>query len=304
MKKAKGTLHHLHSVSALHNMLNLKKPTHPLVSVIDLGTIASSVQETEQSLLYGFYSIALKKNFDAKIRYGQQYYDFHEGVMTFVAPQQVIHVEANSPTKVEGFMLIVHPDFFNSYPLAAKIKEYGFFSYAIHEALHLSSVEEKMVFDMMKNIDKEISSLVIDVFTQDLIVSHIELLLNYCNRFYNRQFITRRTANTDILIKLEQLLDKHFKSNGTQIPTVQYIASELNLSPNYLSDMLRVQTGQSTQQHIQNKMIDIAKEKLTTTNLSVSEIAYELGFEHVQSFNRLFKSKTNQSPLEYKQSFN
>lgn len=304
MKKAKRTLHHIHSVSALHSMLSLKKPTHPLVSVIDLSTITTSVQEIEQSLSYGFYSIALKRNFEGKVRYGQQYYDFHEGVMTFIAPQQVIHLEGDSPTKVEGFMLIVHPDFFHSYSLAAKIKEYGFFSYATHEALHLSSAEEEMVLDMMKNIDKEISSPVIDAFTQDLIVSHLELLLNYCNRFYNRQFITRRTANTDILIKLEQLLDQHFKSQQPEMPTVQYIASQLNLSPNYLSDMLRVQTGQSTQQHIQNKMIDIAKEKLTTTNLSVSEIAYELGFEYVQSFNRLFKGKTNQSPLEYRQSFN
>jgi AraC family transcriptional activator of pobA len=285
-------------------MLNLKKPTHPLVSVIDLSTVSTSVQEIEQTLSYGFYSIAVKKNFQGKVRYGQQYYDFHEGVMSFVAPQQVMHLTIDHPPKMDGLMLIIHPDFFNNYPLATRIKEYGFFSYAIHEALHLSSAEEGMVLEMMKNIEREVSSPVMDGFTQDLIVSYIELLLNYSNRFYHRQFLTRRTANADILVRLEQLLDGHFTSRPAEMPTVQSVASQLNLSPNYLSDMLRVQTGQSTQQHIQNKMIAIAKEKLTTTNLSVSEIAYGLGFEHVQSFNRMFKSKTNQSPLEYKHLFN
>jgi AraC family transcriptional activator of pobA len=304
MSKATKPLHHLESVSALHSLLSLKKPTHPLVSVLDLSTVATPVHEIEQALSYGFYTIALKRNFEGKVRYGQQYYDFHEGVMSFIAPQQVLHLGPDSPTQVEGVMLIVHPDFFQSYALAAKIKEYGFFSYATHEALHLSSAEEEMVLDMMKNIDKEISSPVMDAFTQDLIVAHVELLLQYCNRFYHRQFLTRRTANTDLLIKLEHLLDQHFKSQPAEMPTVQALAGQLNLSPNYLSDMLRVQTGQSTQQHIQNKMLEVAKEKLTTTNLSVSEIAYGLGFEHVQSFNRLFKGKTHQSPLEYRQSFN
>jgi AraC family transcriptional activator of pobA len=162
MSKATKPLHHLESVSALHSLLSLKKPTHPLVSVLDLSTVATPVHEIEQALSYGFYTIALKRNFEGKVRYGQQYYDFHEGVMSFIAPQQVLHLGPDSPTQVEGVMLIVHPDFFQSYALAAKIKEYGFFSYATHEALHLSSAEEEMVLDMMKNIDKEISSPVME----------------------------------------------------------------------------------------------------------------------------------------------
>jgi AraC family transcriptional regulator, transcriptional activator of pobA len=193
-----------------------------------------------------------------------------------------------------------------SYPLAKKIKEYGFFSYVANEALHLSEKEKETVLSIFKIIDEELNSR-IDDFSQDVIISQIELLLNYSNRFYKRQFITRKGINNDLLQKLEAILDDCFndeKSLMEGIPTVQFLSAKLNISPSYLSDMLRSLTGQNAQQHIHNKLIDKAKEKLSTTDLSVSEIAYQLGFEHPQSFSRLFKTKTTLSPLEFRASFN
>lgn len=294
------------SVSAMHKYVNLKGPTHPLVSVINLADIEHNPAHIGQSLTYHFYSVAIKKNVEGKVRYGQQYYDFDEGMMTFVAPHQVISIDKHTPIKMDGLMLMIHPDFFQNYPLARRIKEYGFFSYSVHEALHLSPDEEETVAQLMQNIERE-GRKSIDVFTQDLMVSSIDLLLNYCNRFYNRQFITRKVASHDIDSKLERLLDDYFESDQLAItgpPSVEFVAEALHLSPNYLSDMLRSHTGQNTQQHIQHKVLDKAKEALTTTALSVSEIAYQLGFAHPQSFTKLFKSKTNFSPLAYRQSFN
>ena len=293
------------SISKVHQMLNLKKPANPLVSVIDLADTNIGAEEIERSLAYNFYSVALKKNCEG-FRYGQQHYDFDEGVMSFIAPQQVMHLDEAVHPKPEGIMLIVHPDFLTSHPLAATIASYGFFSYATHEALHLSETEEKLIADILSNIRREIVSS-IDSFTQDLIVSHIDLLLKYCDRFYNRQFITRKMANNDLLIKFEAQLNSCFNEENLVekgLPTVQYLASQLNLSPNYLTDMLRALTGQSTQQHVQNKIIERSKTMLSTTDLSVSEIAYSLGFDYPQSFQRLFKSLTKTSPLEYRNSFN
>lgn len=304
--KAKANMpYEITSISVLHNLLGLKKAAHPLVSVINLEELEGRVIQ-EENILYNFYSISVKKNFGGKIKYGQQYYDFDEGVMTFVAPQQVLNVEGTAPMYMDGYMLVVHPDFFRTYPLAAKIREYGFFAYAVNEALHLSDTEEQLIVDMMKNLGREIA-LSIDVFTQDLIVSHIELLLNYCNRSYNRQFITRKPANDQVVIPLEELLEQYFNDEelmASGMPTVQYVSQQLHFSPNYLSDMLRSTTGQTTQQHIHNKLIEKAKNLLTTTSLSVSEIAYRLGFGYPQSFNKLFKNKEHISPLKFRQSFN
>lgn len=206
-------------------------------------------------------------------------------------------------TAIKGIWLVVHPDFLRSYPLGKKIKEYGFFSYAVHEALHLSDKEEVMINSLMTTIEQEYYS-PIDGFSQDVMVSQIELMLNYCNRFYNRQFITRKNANSDLLVKLEEVLSHYFDAQQSGLPTVKYVAGQLNVSPHYLSDMLRSTTGQNAQQHIHNTLIEKAKEVLTTTPLSVSEIAYQLGFEYPQSFSKLFKTKTNVSPLEYRRQFN
>jgi len=201
---------------------------------------------------------------------------------------------------------LIHPDFFGGYPLAKKIKQYGFFSYSTNETLHLSEKEKATILSIFNIIEEELNSR-IDDFSQDVIVSQIELLLNYANRFYKRQFITRKAVSNDLLQKLEDVLEDYFsneKSLSQGIPTVQYLSEHLNISPSYLSDMLRSLTGQNAQHHIHNKLIEKAKEKLSTTSLSVSEVAYELGFEHPQSFSKLFKIKTNLSPLEFRRSFN
>lgn len=306
MKKETHHPYIINSISELHRLLELPKPEHPLVSVINLTDVNCRLDERFGSFVYNFYSICIKKNFTGKLKYGQSYYDFDEGVMTFFSPGQVISTVTPDDMALAGCWLVIHPDFIQNYQLARTIKEYGFFTYAVHEALHLSDKEETLVTGIMKNIELEYRS-VIDGYSQDVIVSHIDLLLNYANRFYNRQFLTRKKASHELLASLEELLSDYFnheKVHELGLPTVQYISDSLHVSPTYLSDMLRKLTGQSTQQHIHNKLIEKAKESLTTTSLSVSEIAYQLGFEYPQSFNKLFKSKVNVSPLAFRQSFN
>lgn len=293
------------SISEYHVFNKLAKPTHPLVSVINFRDIMPD-RPLPNSITYNFFSVNLKKDFNGKVKYGQRYYDFDEGVMSFYAPRQVITLEGDFIKIPAGYTLIIHPDFLQGHNLATKINEYGFFSYASHEALHLSDREEEIIENIFENLRQEINSLT-DIHTQEVVLSHIDLLLSYCNRFYNRQFITRKTANNTLVAQMEALLGKYFESEQMSklgLPTVQYIAGQLNVSASYLGDMLRYHTGINTQQHIQNKIIDKAKELLTTTNHSVAEIAYQIGFEHPQSFNKLFKSKTNLSPLQYRQSFN
>lgn len=295
------------SISELHRFLCLPKPMHPLISVFNFDEVKLDAETILDTITTGFYVVALKKDCaGGKCKYGGNYYDFDEGIMYFIAPFQVLRFEDVLLNGVSGFVLVIHPDFLQGYPLASKIKEYGYFSYLSNEALHLSDKEEKSIMDIIGNISRETATN-IDAFTQDLLVANIDLLLKYCDRFYNRQFLTRKKVNSDLLSRLEQLLDEYFKSDLLSqqgIPTVQHVARELHLSPNYLSDMLRVQTGQSTQQHIQNRLIEKAKELLSTTAMSVSEIAYYLGFEYPQSFHRLFKSRTSLAPLEFRESFN
>lgn len=306
MKKETGVPYKFESLSDFHRMLGLPKPMHPLISLVNNtdGKITSGAGFPEQFILT-FYKISYKPNLLGKFKYGQHYYDFDEGGLFFVSPNQVTGTSEKN-VDFTGFTLFVHPDFFLGYSLAKKIRQYGFFSYAATEVLHLSDAEKATIIAVAKIIDEELNSR-IDDFSQDVIISQIELLLNYANRFYKRQFITRKAVNNDLLEKLEEILDGYFAGNKPRaqgIPTVQYLSEKLNLSPNYLSDMLRSLTGQNGQQHIHSKLIEKAKEKLSTTNLSISEIAYELGFEHSQSFSTLFKTKTNLSPLEFRRSFN
>lgn len=306
MRKETNSPYTINSISELHRLLVLPKPEHPLVSVINLSEIKCYSDNSLSSVIYNFYSVCNKKDFNGKMKYGQNYYDFDEGTMTFFSPGQVISTVVSEDISLSGWWLVIHPDFIRNYPLSKTIKNYGYFSYAVNEALHLSEKEEAMIALTMQNILQEYNS-VIDSYSQDVIISHIELLLNYSNRFYNRQFITRKNAGNDLLIKLEGLLSDYFNSDKVLkkgLPTVQYISEKLNISSNYLSDMLRSLTGQNTQQHIHNKLIEKAKELITTTSLSVSEIAYQLGFEYPQSFSKLFKSKTAVSPLEFRHSFN
>ena len=296
----------VNSISELYRLLGLPKPKHPLISLIRLEDASSPIFDASTSLTLDFYTISMKRNMKGKFKYGQHYYDFDEGVLALMSPGQIISTDNTDNEEATGWWLVFHPDFIRNYPLGRTIKEYGFFSYAVNEALHLSEEEEKMMEGIMKNIQKEYQSS-IDQYSQDVMVSHLELLLNYSNRFYNRQFITRKTASNDLLVKLEDLLSDYFNDDKPielGLPTVQFVSEKLNLSSNYMSDMLKNLTGQTTQQHIHNKLIEKAKETLTTTNLTVSEIAYQLGFEQPQSFNKLFKNKTNFSPLEYRNSFN
>jgi len=295
------------SISTLHQFLGLKKPANPLISVFNFDDVKLEPETILGAITTDFYVIALKKDCaGGKCRYGQQYYDFDEGTMYFIAPHQVLQFDDILLDKVRGFVLVVHPDFLHGYGLASHIKEYGYFSYTANEALHLSEKEEKTIFDIIANIEQEID-FNMDSFIQDLLVSNLDLLLKYCDRYYNRQFLTRKKINSDLLSRLELLLDDYFNNDKLTIngiPSVHSIADQLHLSANYLSDMLRVQTGQTTQQHIQNRLIEKAKELLSTTSMSVSEIAYQLGFEHPQSFHRLFKSRTSLSPLEFRSSLN
>lgn len=302
----KSTQYIFDSVSDHHAVMNLKKPTNPLISVVKLEDIRPDASKGIETIVFNFHTIFLKRNFDGKVKYGQKYYDFDSGTMSFYAPKQLISLEGDQPSKVEGWMLAIHPDFLHGYPLAKKIKEYGFFDYATHEALHLSEAEDEIISGLMQNLQREIVER-IDSHTQDVLIGHIDLLLSYCNRFYARQFITRKKVSNDLLVKFEFILKEYFKDDkaGTSgLPTVQYFADRLFVSANYLNDMLKNLTGQTTQQHLHNYLIEQAKELLTTTNLSVNEIAYQLGFEYPQSFNKLFKKKTLLTPLQFKQSFN
>jgi len=292
------------SVSAFHRLLALPEPRHPLVSVINLAESVFLEDDVWKGFVNNFYCVALKREVKGKIRYGQQHYDYNKGVLSFTAPNQVQYLDLNNMECGSGYLLIFHPDFLLAHPLASNINRYSFFSYAVNEALHLSAEEEDDLITILNKIDKE--CLRVDKYTQEIILSQIELLLNYSNRFYERQFITRKNHNHQLLAKFERLVDEYFNSGTTQpeLLTVQHVAELMNLSPNYLSDLLRMHTGQNTQQHIHQRLIEKAKEKLSTTNLSISEIAYTLGFEHAQSFSTLFKKKTSLSPLEFRQGFN
>lgn len=296
------------TISEFHRLRGLPKPEHPLISVVNVIDVKRVHDNELTNFVYGFYFIALKRNCSAKFKYGQQQYDFDEGVMFFIAPNQVFRVDpdGSASSKRSGWMLLVHPDFLWGTSLAKGIHRYEFFGYAVNEALFLSDKEEKTMHGIVQNIKQEYHSN-IDKFTQGIIISQIESLLNYSERFYHRQFITRKITNHGLLGKQETLLNEYFSSGqllAKGLPTVQYLADGLHVSPKYLTGLLKVLTGQTAQQHIHEKLIALAKEKLSTTALSVSEIAYELGFEHTQSFSKFFKTKTSVTPLQFRQSFN
>jgi AraC family transcriptional activator of pobA len=302
MKTVKSPVH-FRSLSALREAMGQSAPLHPLIGIINYGEAVFDPKDFENGIKLDFYKISLKTKFNGKIKYGQGYYDFEEGGMSFVSPGQILKMNEEE-ADYSGMSLHIHPDFLQPYSLIQKIKKYGFFSYSAAEALYLSEKEKKTVLNIFDNIQGELNER-IDQFSQDVIISQIELLLTYSNRFYNRQFITRKAVNNDLVSKMEKILNDYFneEKNVEGLPTVEYLASELNLTARYLSDMLRQHTGQNAQHHIHDKLIEKAKEYLSNEQFSVSETAYQLGFEHPQSFSKLFKKKTELTPNEFKQSF-
>ncbi len=306
MEKKKNNPVKITSISQMHQMMQLPKPLHPLISLVGNANLDIDPELLNASYLFDFYKVSYKYAADGKMGYGQGYYDFNEGGMMFTAPNQLITIEKSETSKYCGSTLFIHPDFIRNYPLGKNIKKYGFFSYDTNEALHLSEKEKNLTTGIFDNIQNELET-TIDEISQDVIVSYLEVLLNYSNRFYKRQFITRKTVNSDLLSHLEKVLNTYLndeKGLNNGLPSVEYLARQLHVSPRYLSDMLRALTGQNTQQLIHEKLIEKAKDYLISSNLSVSEIAYQLGFEHSQSFSKLFKAKTNFTPVEFKNSMN
>lgn len=290
------TLDHVYEYNALMGVETL----HPLVSVIDFSK-CGPMRHTLHN--FGFYTVFLKQVHCGDMRYGRRHYDYREGTLVCVAPRQVYGVEDDGTLfQPKGFALCFHPDLFRVTPLASRMREYTFFSYEVNEALHLSESERAMGIDCLGRIDAELHHAV-DNHTKRLLCASIELLLDYCVRFYERQFITRSDANGDVLLRFERLLDEYFRSDLPQtegIPTVRRFAEKVCLSPNYFGDLVKKETGRTAQEHIRIRLIDIAKERILDRSRSVAEVAYELGFKYPQHFSRLFKKTTGCTPNEYR----
>lgn len=287
------------SVCQYNEMMGVET-LHPLVGVIDLSK-CSPRRYVRYSV--GFYTIFLKEVKCGDIRYGRSYYDYQEGTLVFLAPGQVIGIEDNGQTyQPKGWALTFHPDLLRGTELGRTIKEYSYFSYEVNEALHLSEQERQTVVECLQNIESELRR-TIDKHSRPLIVSNITLLLNYCMRFYERQFVTRNHINRDVLSKFERLLDEYFQSGGPEkngLPSVRYFADRLCLSSNYFGDLIKRETGRSAQEQIQAHVIGLAKDRLFDLGKSISQIAYELGFQYPQHFSRMFKKAVGKTPLEYR----
>jgi len=299
---------HINSIAEVYKFFGLGSPKHPLISVLRVTNQLQEIEIEKFKYALGLYQISLKDNCPFTItNYGRNSYDYEEGSMIFTAPNQVLEFEKKNINKEDtGWSIVFHPDLIRKSELGKKMDSFSFFEYASNEALHLSYEERKTVTEISKKIEKEFSNN-IDAHSQTLIISNLELLLNYCVRFYDRQFYTRTNLNQDIASQFEQLLKDYYRQN-TQlefgIPSVKYCGEAMNMSPKYLSDLLRKETGQSTQDHIHKYIIEKAKNKLLNSKDSASEIAYALGFEYPQYFSKIFKKKTTMSPNEFRQRLN
>lgn len=292
----------LHNISDIANFVHTKT-NHPLVAVVDFSKADEYIEDGTR-ISADFYSIMFKNYCANKLRYGRKSYDFEEGSLICIAPKQVLTMdnEVEKRPDMMGWGLFFHPDLLRGTALGNKIHEYTFFNYETSEALHLSDKEKNTLYDCIQKIETELQEN-IDHHSQNLIVSNIELFLNYCMRYYGRQFITRKISNNDTISKVENLIKSYFSSNKLKesgLPTVKYLADEVNLSASYLSDLLKKETGMTAQDHIHYHLIETAKNILNNTDHSVSEVAYSLGFEYPQYFSKLFKQKTGQTPLEYR----
>jgi len=289
------------TISELMRGMGMPKPLHPLVALVKYDITTISRENVGRSFLIDFYKISFKKEFSGQVKYGQGYYDFEEGGLAFLGPNQLVTLSGEE-SSYDGYTLYFHTDLISGYPLGKNIHQYGFFAYAVNEALFLSEKEKRIIGHLFDGITAELETNT-DAFSQDVLVSQLELLLNYSNRFYNRQFLTRKAVNNDLIRQMNTYLTSSFDNPLSGLPTVQEVADELRVSPRYLTDMLNSLSGQSTQQHIHGRLIETAKINLSTTRLSIAEIAYRLGFEHPQSFNKLFKRYTNLSPNAFRESF-
>ena len=291
------------TISQVHEMIGLDKPKHPLVSVIRTTEQLHYQDVPNASMVLGFYMISFKAGNCGELRYGRNRYDFQEGTILFTKPGQVLTIQPNDDEFVDGgWTLIFHPDLIRKSELSQVIDGYSFFSYEVHEALHLSDDEKSSLHDLVKKIEHEYSQN-IDRHTQKLIVANISLLLDYCTRFYDRQFYVRTNMNTDLVSRFETLLTDYFaspKALEEGLPSVKYCGEQMNMSPSYLSDLLKKETGRTAQQHIQDMVIHQAKNRLLASQDQVSQIAYDLGFEYPQHFSKMFKKHTGMSPAEYR----
>jgi AraC-like DNA-binding protein len=300
MKQTSREFKELATVSDFTRHFSFPPPTHPLLTIIDLEATRHQTPPSGP-MLRQLYIITLKKNLKGLIQYGHRAYDFNAGVLAFYAPGQLCEANAAVDTsELSGWMIVFHPDLLHKYPLAKKMAGYGFFSYQVHEALHLSGGEEELLAGLLATLRREHAQ-PIDAFSQDVLVAQLEVLLSYANRFYHRQFLTRRPAEHDLLSRFEALLTAYFAQGDSQpLPTVQHFADALHVSPAYLGDMLRSLTGQTTQQHIHQALIERAKQLLRSTSLTINETAFRLGFEYPQYFSRLFKNKTGLTPAAFR----
>lgn len=281
--------------------LQLNPPAHPLITLVNYDQVKIDLRDAGSWFMLDFYKITFKRNFSGFVKYGPGTYDFKEGGMAFLAPGQIVQMSAD-PDDYQGYALYFHPELLSSHSLAHGIHNYGFFDYAVAEALFLSEKEKQTVSVLFEAIAAELDNQ-IDQFSEDVLISQLELLLNHSNRFYNRQFLTRKNLNHELISRMNTWLNECFERSDTVInglPSPQDIAAHLNVSQRYLSDMLKTLTGKTTQQHIHLVLIEKAKVLLNQTTLSTAEIAYSLGFEHPQSFNKLFKQRTSVSPVQFR----
>lgn len=300
----------IESISDIYNILGCGEPKHPLITIIYNSDIESSTFSLDGKFTTDLYSISLKNGNECGLKYGRKKYDFGAGSMMYISPNQVLEPlssrDAEGDSEWDGWSIMFHPDLIRNSPLYEKMSEYTFFEYEANEALHLSSDERKMVSDIVASISNEMTNN-IDHFSREIIISHLELLLNYSNRFYSRQFITRSHVNKEVYKKFEAMLNAYFEENDLSViglPTVAYCADKMGYSRNYLSDLLNKETGLSTQQHIHNQLISRAKDLLMGTNDSVADIAAVLGFQYPQHFSKLFKLKTGKGPSDYRKRHN
>lgn len=293
---------HINSIAQLHQLAQADSPDHPWMTIFRIEDIPVLPNDYPTTFTNDFYSIGFKKNLNGYVRYGRQNYDFQEGVLGFSAPNQVMTMPRDVLEGATGWMIFFHADLLRGHLLAEKIQNYGFFNYEVNESLHLSTTEENMLESLFQHIQLEYH-LQGDQFSQKLLINHLELLLNYADRYYRRQFITRHKTENSFVSRFEKVIKNFFYTNPlplNELPSVHYFAKELNVSPNYLSDTLRVLTGKSTQEHIHFHLLEIAKNTLLGTNKTISEVAYDLGFDYPQYFSRLFKEKTGFSPKHYR----